>query len=312
MSRIDSGGGRGSQSDVRRKSEKKEKHETITVEKMKEVDQETREREEIEYDEDDEEIESGDHGRREKIEHVTRIIRGYFSETGFTETDIANLIEESYQACDHIVGEEAAVEWSKDSNGVPFTLTDEISKGDEEDLRRVGGDLTKLVEMKQERLANDRFSAARIRECVPVEYPEYDILMDIAQGVELVVREDFKPSAHPRGPLRQSYKRVASAVNKTLAKAHDDGLNIMLPSVQVFGKPGVNVIHQHWAPNFPRPEGRAVAERLCEVQKYETRRSGEFKRREREDENKTGRINFSNCFRLVDNGIAAGCQSRVD
>ena len=70
---------------------------------MKEIDQETREREEIEYDEDDEEIESGDHGRREKIEHVTRIIRGYFSETGFTETDIADLIEESYQACDRIV-----------------------------------------------------------------------------------------------------------------------------------------------------------------------------------------------------------------
>jgi hypothetical protein len=53
--------------------------------------------------------------------------------------------------------------------------------------------------MKQERLPNDRFSAARIRECVPVEYPEYDILMDIAQGVEFVVREDSKPSAHPRG-----------------------------------------------------------------------------------------------------------------
>ena len=39
------------------------------------------------------------------------------------------------------------MEWSKDSNGVPFTFTDEISKGDEGDLSKVGEDLTKLVEM---------------------------------------------------------------------------------------------------------------------------------------------------------------------
>lgn len=65
MSRSDSGGGRGSQSDVRRRPERKEKHKneivTLTVEGMKEADQETREREEIEYYEDDEEIKSGDH-----------------------------------------------------------------------------------------------------------------------------------------------------------------------------------------------------------------------------------------------------------
>jgi hypothetical protein len=84
--------------------------------------------------------------------------------------------------------------------------------------------------------------------------------MDIAQGVELVVREDFVPSAILRGPLRQSYVRVAPAVNKTLVKAHDEGLNIILPNEKVIGKAGVNMVHQHWALNFPKPEGRAITD----------------------------------------------------
>jgi hypothetical protein len=65
-----------------------------------------------------------------------------------------------------------------------------LSRLDEEELGRVGGDLVKLVQKRQDELAEGRFSAERITACVPPEYPEYERLMDIAQGVELVVRED--------------------------------------------------------------------------------------------------------------------------
>jgi hypothetical protein len=74
----------------------------------------------------------------------------------------------------------------------------------------------KLVQKRQDELAEGRFSAERITACVPPEYPEYRRLMDIAQGVELVVTGDFKPSTYPRGPLRQSYRKVAPSVGQNV------------------------------------------------------------------------------------------------
>ena len=98
------------------------------------------------------------------------------------------------------------------------------------------------------------------------------------------MREDFTPSNVPRSGLRQSYLKVASAVNKTLAKSHQEGVNIILPSAKVFGKPGVNVVHQHWALNFPKPEGRAITDSSKSRKQYETRTSSEFIRGKRENE----------------------------
>lgn len=198
--------------------------------------------------------------RQEKTAMVMSLMGEYFGETGIKGGDVDKLINECFQECDRSVGIEAAIEWSKDDKGIPFQLPEDISRLDEEELGRVGGDLVKLVQKRQDELAEGRFSAERITACVPPEYPEYERLMDIAQGVELVVREDFKPSTSPRGPLRQSYLKVAPAVNKIIAEAHGDGLNIILPSDMVFGKDGVNVVHQHWAENFPRPEGRSITD----------------------------------------------------
>ena len=198
--------------------------------------------------------------RQEKTAMVMSLMREYFGETSIRGSDVDNLINECFQECDRSIGIEEAIEWSKDERGIPFQFPDDISATDEEELRNVGGDLVKLVQKKQQELAKGRFSAERVAACVPPEYPEYERLMDIAQGVELVVREDFKPSAFPRGPLRQSYLKVAPAVNKILAASHEEGLNIILPSVGVFGKEGVNAVFQHWTENFPRPEGRSITD----------------------------------------------------
>jgi hypothetical protein len=40
-------------------------------------------------------------------------------------------------------------EWSKDENGVPFQLTDELCKEDEEELQTVNGNLIELIRKKQ-------------------------------------------------------------------------------------------------------------------------------------------------------------------
>ena len=206
--------------------------------------------------EDDEEKEEN----TEKLRRISTLIREYFGERELEEAAVEELIEECFRECDRSIGEEVAIEWSKDENGVPFQLKDTICEEDLETLRSVGGNLTDLVKRKQERLAANRFSTQRVIECVPADHPEFDRLMDIAQGVEIVVREDFKPSAHPKGGLRQSYLRVASAVNKTLAKSHEEGLNIILPKTSVFGKTGVNAVFQHFALNYPKPEGRAITD----------------------------------------------------
>lgn len=215
-----------------------------------------------ERDDSDEESEDvlSDELRQEKTAMVMSLMREYFGETSISGSDVDKLINECFQECDRSVGIDEAIEWSKDDKGIPFQFPEDISKSDEEDLRNVGGDLVKLVQKKQYELAKERFSAERVAACVPPEYPEYERLMDIAQGVELVVREDFKPSAFPRGSLRQSYLKVAPAVNKILAESHEDGLNIILPSNTVFGKEGVNVVHQHWTENFPKPEGRSITD----------------------------------------------------
>ena len=187
-------------------------------------------------------------------------MRSYFDETDLSEEDISNLIEECYRECDQVVGEEAAVEWSKDDKGETFKLGREICQDDEKELLEVGGNLRKLVERKQERLAGERFSTARVEECVPRENPEFARLMDIAGGVELVTSPKFESSNVPREPLRKSYLKVHSAVNKTLAKLHGEGMNIMLPMTKFTGEPDVNFIAQHWALNQPRPEGRTISD----------------------------------------------------
>lgn len=214
----------------------------------------------LQSDEEEDEDGMNEDIRRQKTQGAIRLMEQYFSETRFTEMEVSELIEECYRVSDRVMNEEAAIEWSKDSEGIPFVLTDEVSKEDEVELKEVGGDLTKLVQRKQERLAIDRFSITRVHECVPIDYPEFNVLLDIAEGVELVVMENFEPSSTPRGPLRQSYLRVAPAVNKTLVKSHEEGLNIILPTNQVFGKSGVNVVHEHWVENYPKPEGRAITD----------------------------------------------------
>lgn len=210
----------------------------------------------------DSDIESEDEGdsRGGKTRKVIKLMKDYFGEAGLEELDINNLIDECFQACDRVVGEAAAVEWSKDSKGIPFKLDIEICAEDISELQKVGGDLRKLVEVKQQRLAEDRFSVARVLACVPRDDPDFARLIDIAGGVELVVREDFEPSNRPRGPLRQSYLRVQGAVNKTLSKSHEEGLNIMLPMGNLCGKPKVNFISIHWAENGEKPEGRTISD----------------------------------------------------
>ena len=69
--------------------------------------------------------EEGD-SRSEKITRVISLMRSYFDETDLPEEDISSLIEECYRECDQVVGEEAAVEWSKDDKGETFKLCREI------------------------------------------------------------------------------------------------------------------------------------------------------------------------------------------
>ena len=217
-------------------------------------------REASDSEDNDDEPGQDDSEREEKTRRVITLMRGYFSETELSEADITNLIDECYRVCDRVVGEAAAIEWSKDVDGNPFKWPKDIGLKDEEELESLGGDLTKLIESKQAKLAKGRFSRERVLECVPHDYPEIDILLDIAQGVEIVVMKNFEPCPFSRGPLRQSYLRVAPAVNKVLAKGNDEGLNIIITSKKVLGKPKVNTIAQHWAKNGQRPEGRPISD----------------------------------------------------
>ena len=218
--------------------------------------------EETEYQDDssDDEPSGSTENWKEKTDKIMELMVVYFRELGIERSDVTDLIAECIRECDRVVGEEAAIEWSKDAKGEPFELSAEICAKDERDLQEVGGDLVKLVSRRQAELAEGRFSTERVHKWVPSDYPEFSILLDIARGVELVVSHNFESSSTPRGPMRQTYLRVAPAVNKVLAKAHDEGLNIMLRSNKVFGNEGVNMIFQHWAPNFPRPEGRAISD----------------------------------------------------
>jgi hypothetical protein len=97
--------------------------------------------------EDDEEKEEN----TEKLRRISTLIREYFGERELEEAAVEELIEECFRECDRSIGEEAAIEWSKDENGVPFQLKDTICEEDLETLRSVGGNLTDLVKRKQEK-----------------------------------------------------------------------------------------------------------------------------------------------------------------
>lgn len=82
----------------------------------------------------------------------------YFGEWEIEEAVVEELIEDCFRECDRSIGEEAAIEWSKDENGIPFQFDDAICEEDLEDLQSVDGNLIELVRRKQEKLARDRFS----------------------------------------------------------------------------------------------------------------------------------------------------------
>lgn len=201
-----------------------------------------------------------DEKRLQKLMNIRSIISIWFGETGISEEEISNLIDECFEVCSLVVGEQAAIEWSKDASGNPFKLTRSVCKKDEEDLEALGGNLLELVRQRQREIAPHRFSVQRVEECIPKEYAEKSRLLDIAAGVELCIRADFEGSCVPREPLRRSYLNVAPAVNKVLCKAHDEGLNIILPSEKIHGRSEVNYVAQHFAENYPKPEGRAITD----------------------------------------------------
>ena len=107
--------------------------------------------------------------------------------------------------------------------------------------------------------SRNRFNTSRVSCCVPQDYEEYAVLIDLSDGIRVFRSNTFVPnSATGLPPLRRAYQEAHSAVNKLLYDLWQDELLFLLPKEQLLLSQGVHFSCQHWSPKSMKKCGRPI------------------------------------------------------
>jgi hypothetical protein len=142
-----------------------------------------------------------------------------------------------------------------------FTFPAHVWTQDSAELEGHGGDLAAMVRARQEHSRADRLSRRRIHECVDQLDPDFDRILDLADGIRIFVADDFEPNgAGERPPLRAKYVEVSAAVNKLMFDLYEAGVIILLPTAVALGVLGAHFSSTHWAPKRGKARGRPIGD----------------------------------------------------
>ena len=186
---------------------------------------------------------------------ITRFSKLLFPDKHIDVSAINKLVTEAYESTSDEYGEMEALEWAEG-----FQFPPDIADRDLADLHRLGGDLEALVrERHQEMAARGRLSVSSIEAYVDEDDPDRQTLVDLVEGIPILVSEDFVPSGAP-APPRTKYVRLAPCVNRLMTDLHSKGLILMLPTETVCRIPGSHFSETHWALKKGKKCGRPIGD----------------------------------------------------
>ena len=146
-----------------------------------------------------------------------------------------------------------AIEW-----GGNFEFPLDICERDSKRLKE-SSSITHMVTNLRSSRSHNRFNESRVTQCVPCDYKDYSILMDLSNGIRVFRSHSFIPNSETGlPPLRKAYQEAHSAVNKLLFDLWQDELLFLLPKEQLLSNPGVHFSCQHWSPKSMKKCGRPI------------------------------------------------------
>lgn len=187
----------------------------------------------------------------ERTEYICGLIWELFPQTSKKKLEIMSLVVEAYHVADEDYGVLEAVNWAEG-----FTWPPDISERDEKRIREAGS-LTAAVASIQQRYRPFRLSRERIMTWVDSSDEDFDRLIDLAEGMRVLVDSEFVPNEKPP-PLRNMYKRAASAVNKLLHEWWLEDLAMVVRTSTLVAQPGVHFSPAHWTTKAGKREGRVL------------------------------------------------------
>ena len=128
-------------------------------------------------------------------------------------------------------------------------------------LQTVGYDLPSRVIRRRHEFQPTRMSVERANS-LSINNPERERLYDLAEGILVPITEEFQPNANlALTPLRSTYIKVHTAVNRLIGNLIENGLAFVIPKdIAMKHITDLHIAKAHWAPKTGKASGRAISD----------------------------------------------------
>ena len=187
---------------------------------------------------------------------MTQLATAIMPDDWVSVDEVETIMSDAYKSVDLEFGVEDANEWA---NGFQFPSS--VVWSDALELYNCDWDLSLVATKKNSILINDRFSAERLNALWNRDDPDFQLLLELAEGVPVWRSNDFVPAPNPP-PLSRAYKNVSAVINKLCYEQWERGQAIILPlsmltDVRCTGKAQISFSGKYgWVPKHGSREGR--------------------------------------------------------
>ena len=153
-----------------------------------------------------------------------------------------SLIEEANESAAHELGEADAIAWADG-----FKIPNSVVLSHVACLRAAQLDFTKMIERRLKTVQHKRLNLDRVEE-LRTDNPEKILMRDLAGGMRVFLPDGFVPNGlTDKSLLRDTYLKVAPAVDKMLYGIIEDGLAFVLPlEIALQHIPRLHFCKAHW------------------------------------------------------------------
>lgn len=172
------------------------------------------------------------------------------------KTELLSLIEEANESAAHELGEADAIAWADG-----FKIPNSVVLSHVACLRAAQLDFTKMIERRLKTVQHKRLNLDRVEE-LRTDNPEKILMRDLAGGMRVFLPDGFVPNGlTDKSLLRDTYLKVAPAVDKMLYGIIEDGLAFVLPlEIALQHIPRLHFCKAHWTSKKGKPSGRPLGD----------------------------------------------------